>query len=518
MKKQVLGYGLLACFYCSAFSSSVSAASTHISSASLPDVDLVIEGTTIISPIDKHQISVKANHWVAIEGNRISQIGSLTKPPKAKLVIDGSDQYLIPGLTDSHVHLKTMPGIDFSDANAAHMQSAFLARQGTNYLYYGVTQLIDPSNTKDGIKRFHESGLTPDAFFCGAMPVFNGYNAQGILHKHLHHERPYYLAQDTDPKTTEAITHAHQAKQSLLRLKNDGAVCAKVYIENGFDLADNIPMVSEATLNELTQYAKTLNLPTMAHANATDMQDIAANAEISVMGHGLWNWLEEQKLSTEAALPPKVSGVLTKILNHDIAYQPTLNVIRSLTDLMVEDHIDQTEYKTVLPPWQIAWYQSNAGQWFNVEMHKDWGKPPVELIIERFSAKQINGQRALKYLYDHGATILLGSDTPPAPTFASQPGLATNWELADMHKAGVDLKGILAAATINNANLYNLSQDYGTVEKGKRANLLLLNSNPLKTVNAYDDIDKIILRGQVFDRDNLHINKLEQRAPADKSP
>lgn len=473
-------------------------------------VDLLIKNTTVISPQNQQKVDIKSNHWVAINGNRIVSIGSDKNLPKAKHIVDGTGKFLIPGLMDSHTHLKTMPGLNPADNNASIMQQAYLARQGVNYLYYGVTQVIDPSNTQQGIDAFHDSGMTPKAFFCGAMPVVNGYNARGIEHEHLHYERPYYVAQDTDPETPKVIKEAHQAKQAVNRLSEDGAVCAKVYIEDGFDLAKNIPLISNATLKELTQHAAKLKLPTMAHANATDMQDIAADHGVTIMGHGLWNWLDEQKLSNQEQLPPKVTAVLDKIIERNIAYQPTLNVIRGLTDLMVDGHLMRPEYQNVLPQWQLDWYLSESGQWFAKEMYQDWGGLPVAKIVERFTAKQVNGQRVLNYLYEHGATILLASDTPPAPTYASQPGLSTYMELQDMYKSGMKLKGILAAATINNAKAYNLEHDFGSVDSGKMANLLLLNSNPLETPLAYDDINTVILQGKASTRDLFHVSQLKQ--------
>ncbi|GLX79047.1 hypothetical protein tinsulaeT_23870 [Thalassotalea insulae] len=498
MKKQLLALGLIAQIF---------------SGSGYAKVDLLIENTTVISPLNQHQVSIKEQHWVAVNGNRIVSIGSGTETPEAKNIIDGNGKYLIPGLMDSHTHLKTMPGLNRSNEKAPQMQQAFLARQGVNYLYYGVTQVIDPSNTQQGIDKFHNSGLTPTAFFCGAMPVYNGYNARGIAHKDLHHERPYYVAQATDPKTPVDIYNAHQAKQAVNRLVDDGAKCAKVYIEDGFGFANDIPLINNTTLKELTQHAENLHLPTMAHANATDMQVIAADSGVSIMGHGLWNWLEEQKTTREGALPAKVRAVADSIIEHDIIYQPTMNVMRSLAELMVEGHMTLADYKNVLPQWQINWYLSESGQWFAKEMYKDWEGVPIATIIERFSANLANGQRVLKYLYDRGVTILLASDTPPAPTYASQPGLATYIELQDMYKAGMDLKGILAAATINNAKAYHLEQDYGTVASGKIANLLLLNSDPLQSISAFDDINTVILQGKAIERDNLHISNLGQIAP-----
>lgn len=477
------------------------------------EVDLLITGGTIISPVNKHQVETKRGYWLAIKDNRIVEVSSAKLLPKAKQVVNAKGKFLIPGLTDSHTHLKRMPGLSLRYKNAKHMQSAFLNRQGFNYLYYGITQVIDPANTANGIERFKARGLSPDAFFCGAMPVLNGYNASHIKQEQLSEQRPYYIAQDKDPVISEQIKQKHAVTKSVSRAANDGAICAKVYIEDGFDTASNIPMISRQNLNTLTSHAKSLGLPVMAHANATDMQDIAVNSGVNILGHGLWNWLEEQKLNYGEALPPKVTKVLDEIIKQEIAYQPTVNVIRSLRDLMVVEHLNHQQYLTVLPQWQIDWYLSQEGQWFAREMFRDWGGVPIDFIVNKFSLKVINGLKVVKYLYDGGATILLGSDTPPAPTYASQPGLASYIELKSLFEAGIDLSGILAAATLNNAEAYQLQNDYGVLEVGKIANIVLLNSDPLVSVEAYDDIDTVILRGEPIKRSELHIDKLNQAAP-----
>ncbi len=69
-----------------------------------------------------------------------------------------------------------------------------------------------------------------------------------------------------------------------------------------------------------------------------------------------------------------------------------------------------------------------------------------------------------------------------------------------MADAGVSLDAILAAATINNARQFHMDKDYGTVEVGKVANLLLLKQNPLTTVDAWSNIHQVILHGDVFER------------------
>ena len=113
------------------------------------------------------------------------------------------------------------------------------------------------------------------------------------------------------------------------------------------------------------------------------------------------------------------------------------------------------------------------------------------------------GERSVQYLSQKNHPLVLASDTPSSPTYAAQPGLSSFLELKHMHSAGVSLERILEAATINNAKLLNVDKTEGTVEAGKRANLLLLKRNPLETIDAYNSIEFVIIDGNAYKRERF---------------
>ena len=75
-----------------------------------------------------------------------------------------------------------------------------------------------------------------------------------------------------------------------------------------------------------------------------------------------------------------------------------------------------------------------------------------------------------------------------------------------MANAAVSPRAVLEAATINNARQFGLAGDYGTVETGKIANLLLLTANPLDGVEAWRSIETVILRGEAHARETFKAN------------
>ena len=62
-------------------------------------------------------------------------------------------------------------------------------------------------------------------------------------------------------------------------------------------------------------------------------------------------------------------------------------------------------------------------------------------------------------------------------------------------------------ATIENAKAFHLQKRYGTVEVGKKANLLILNKNPLRDITAYNDISQVVINGRPMNRETLSAHK-----------
>ena len=70
-------------------------------------------------------------------------------------------------------------------------------------------------------------------------------------------------------------------------------------------------------------------------------------------------------------------------------------------------------------------------------------------------------------------------------------------------EAGVTPSQLFIAATKRNADFFGLGDEIGTIENGKRADLLLMRENPLESVAAYDTIEYVILDGEVIERSAL---------------
>jgi imidazolonepropionase-like amidohydrolase len=117
-------------------------------------------------------------------------------------------------------------------------------------------------------------------------------------------------------------------------------------------------------------------------------------------------------------------------------------------------------------------------------------------VIER-------SRRATAYVVERHGRILFATDTPSAPTYANPPGLNGWLEMHRLMGAGETPAQIFKSATLTNAQALKLDRDIGTVQVGKRANLLLLQQDPTQTIDAYAGIVKVILNGRVLDPSQL---------------
>jgi imidazolonepropionase-like amidohydrolase len=129
------------------------------------------------------------------------------------------------------------------------------------------------------------------------------------------------------------------------------------------------------------------------------------------------------------------------------------------------------------------------------------GPPPgfeilLPAVIERTRA-------TFKMMLQTGVPLLFGSDTPAGDGFGNPPGLNGRLEMQDWIEAGAPLPLVLRAATLDNAIALGLSHELGSIEAGKRADLLLLAQNPLTNVSAYDSIEIIFLDGEPIVRETL---------------
>jgi imidazolonepropionase-like amidohydrolase len=172
--------------------------------------------------------------------------------------------------------------------------------------------------------------------------------------------------------------------------------------------------------------------------------------------------------------------------------------------LFIPEKLHDPALAKVVPDALLDWYRTEPAQAFKRELaQEDFGGGTDREIADVTRNPIGRGERSLRYLVDIGHPLLLASDHPAHPGHANHPGLSSYQELVHMARLGIGLQRLFEAATINNAETFGLADRYGSVEVGKTANLLLLEANPLQTVEAYNSIRWIVLGGRLIARETL---------------
>ena len=475
-------------------------AAANVQEFALAAGDLWIRDATVISPERDQPLR---NAHVVVRAGRIVWVGGRPRTSDRVTVLDATGRYLIPGLIDGHVHLTSVPpGMSRAQADAKpDLVVSFTEQLPRSYLYFGFTTLVD-LGVKDEtvLHRIRTAPVAPQVLDCGPpLVVVNGYpmNLHPASERFSRYPNFLYDSRQADSIPWEVRVTEHTAEVAVNRVRAGGGKCVKAFVEFG-NPKRPWPVPSDTMLREARDAAHRAGLPLLLHANSLDAHRIAGRIVPDAVAHGLWSWpkLAEPGGRTDT-LPTSVRKVLDEERAAGIAYMPTLRVIDGLLDLADTMFLNRPALARILPPGLLTWYRGADAH--AVAIDENPGGPMLELLR---SASAL-GRRALAYTARSGGRIVFGSDTPSGSVYANPPGYNGYLELRAMEAAGLTPRQVLAAATVENARLFGMAQQSGTIEVGKIADLLLLDLDPLESTAAFDAIGTVIVGGRVIPREEL---------------
>lgn len=465
-----------------------------------------ITDVSIISPERLDRIETGS---VLIEDGRIVRVERRrgAKKPDGALVVSGKGQFLIPGLIDSHVHLASIPGMGFDPAERKpEMIREYFKQLPRSYLYFGYTALVDLAVIdRMALDDFIHAPLHPDLYDCGqSLPFANGYPMSFAPPAIRFKLFPNFIY---DPRQASSIPaeykpQDHTPAAAVAAVKRSGGICVKTYFERGFGRDRNLPVMGPDVLAEIREAAERAGLVLVMHANSFEAQKFAVDGDVDVIAHGLWNWGE---FDNETDLPAGIAKLFDRVVQKRIGYQPTIQVMQGLRAYFDPEYLNMTAIPKVIPAEMLKWFNSPEGKWFKKEIARD--NAPDAAMLEGYDRGPLRRVRqAVAYLARKDARFVFGTDTPSAPTYGNLPGLNGYLEMQQLRRAGLSLKQIFRAATINNAREFKLESQLGTIEPGKIANLVLLKKSPLESMDAYDSIVTVWVHGKPTSRDRLTAN------------
>ena len=136
------------------------------------------------------------------------------------------------------------------------------------------------------------------------------------------------------------------------------------------------------------------------------------------------------------------------------------------------------------------------------------------LTPEDFALARLGYQKHVELvgmMHRAGVELLAGTDVLNPYCF---PGFSLHEELELLVEAGLTPMEALQAATLNPARFLGKAQEFGTVAEGKRADLVLLDANPLEAISNTHKIDAVVVNGRLLDRAALDALLAQAKAAA----
>ena len=475
-----------------------------VAAAQAQSRDIVIEHVTVISPERDRPLTGAS---VVIRDGRILAVGRDVRVPRDARRINGRGRFLIPGLVDSHVHVGTVAALD-DDAIDHHpdLVDAYRAQLPRAYLAFGFTTLVDLDDRAEARATFTATPLHPSLYHCGrAVRIPGGYGARRIASDAAEHDYPSLVYEPTQsehwPRTLDPAQHSPASV--VRRIAADGAICVKVFVESGFGMFD-WPVPLAATLDSLRAEATRQKLKLVVHATSADAWTSALHAHADVIAHGMWHWPGPRANATP---PVQARAVIDSVGLAGIRVQPTLRVLRSEQSLFDWGLLDDPRLTYALPGAMLSYLRTTEAEASRRSLAATYeqaaigaGESGARALIDTANVRAMNTFRLMR---DANVPLIFGSDTPSGEGIGNPPGLNGRLELQHWADAGIPLRQILRAVTLANAEAFGLEREIGSVEPGKRADLLLLSANPLVSIAAYDSIETILLNGLPLPRATL---------------
>ncbi len=434
------------------------------------DKPLLIHHVTVVNVVDG---SLRRDAAILIADQKIKAIGTfeeLKSQASKENQVDGGGKYIIPGLWDMHVHLE---GQELVEDNQL-LLPVFLA--------YGITtirdcasdlgeQVLEWRNEINAGKRVGPRIFTAGRKLEGKKPIWK---------RDLEIENEQELAQSLDLLDQYKVDFVKITENTLagdLFLKSVAAAH-----QRGYKVSGHVPV--DLTIAELVSAGYT----SVEHASyllrlGNDEAGIVAALKSKSIAPADANARYGQSFDQQRALQG-----YTALGKAGLFVCPTLIGGRELAYLDVTDHSKDkalgylTEKFTANYAWRIQ---------------RQSGDTPEQR--QQRKERYVFLRAQLPFMQMAGITLMAGSDAAALNTYV-YPAESLIQELEIFKEAGLTPLQILQSATLSGPKYFGIQDQVGTVEVGKRADLVLLAENPLQNISAFRGIEGVLTNGKYYDR------------------
>ncbi|SDH21509.1 amidohydrolase family protein [Chitinophaga filiformis] len=422
--------------------------------------------------IDVNISKTLADQTIIIEHDRILATGpsKKLKIPDGATVIDATGKYVMPGMTDAHIHFFQTGGL-YTRPDGLNLMAVYpyekdqqwakehLSDMMARYLACGITTVADVGGPFSNFAIRDKVNADPratNAWVTG--PLISTY-----LPPNLDKKDPPIVKVTTPEEARELVRKQLPYKPDFIKIW--------YIVVPGMPAESTLPIV-KATIDESHAHG----LKVAVHATEYETAKLAVTAGADILVHSV----DDKELDNE---------MLQLLKNKHTVYIPTLTVMHG--------------------------YKRAFTQQFDFPMHDlKYGDPfmlgtltdlqHIDKSVVGFEYKNLRSRHVipskedtvmrtnLRLAQQAGVNVVAGTDAGNIGTLHASSFFT---ELQAMQQSGLSSWEIIRSATINAAKGFGKDKDYGSIEKGKIADLLLLEKDPTQDLNVLADIPTIIHRG-----------------------
>ena len=407
---------------------------------------------------DSERGVVRPRTTIVIEGERITAVGPADsiKTPTGATIIDATGKTVIPGLWDMHTHL-------------------FLAGEeaGLMQLAAGITTVRDmASDIDDAISNRERAQrgtmLSPRFILAGFIEGPGKWAGPSNVLVRTEDEARAWVAR------YDSLGYKQIKLYNLVHPDLVPTIAEEAH-KRGMRLSGHIP-------RGLTiESAVTLGFDEFQHAAflfSTFFQD-----SLYVPQMRAYSSVATAVAPTFDVDAPRVTTLIGFLRDHHTVVDGTFNVWQDRSRPLANGN------DPIFGP-TIAWMPPLMKRGFQA------GSPPPPEEAARAEAASANYRRMLKRLYDAGVTLVPGTDNVA--------GLSLQGELEVYERAGIPAPAVLQIATIIPARVMKDDRDYGSIARGKVADLAIVNGHPAEHITDLRRTERVVRAGRVYDSKALY--------------
>ncbi|UII79416.1 amidohydrolase family protein [Flagellimonas sp. CMM7] len=458
----------------------------------MPDVSLPEKHESIliksINVVDVNTGNILKNRNVWIKKNRIQAIDSATSDKNYgdSFTIDGDGKYLIPGLWDMHTH---------STQHSKWLHHPL-------YIAHGVTSIRDLSGqmgkedsywagTKDRLswnkKLENHEQVTPRYILQSSYQI-NGDNSvpSGF---------PEFFSVEDVKDVPLLLEHYQTVGADFIKVYSDIPATsykqiAKEAPKYGLHIAGHKP------LGVSLEDAITLGQRSFEHGRVFMFDCFPEADKLLVAEDKRAMYYESKKSISENFDVEKAARLMDLMHQRNAHWVPTLQMLKISAYANNQSYVENQNLKYIPTLRKKLWWNPDVGRAGKYNNSSD-GKGINMKLYE--SAKLQVGMA-----HKRGVPIMTGTDVTDSYAF---PGFALHTEIEEFTACGLTNLEALRAATIIPATYSNVEKDYGSVDQGKMADLVILKKNPLDNISHTASISSVLLNGVHYDKETLETYK-----------